>query len=47
MSLDADAVSVRHLYQGRLGLPIVLIVAVCSASVPVAGIRGEGVDRRR
>ncbi len=41
MSLDADAVPVRHLYQGRLGLPIVLLVAVCSASVPVAGHAAE------
>ncbi len=41
MSLDADAVSARHLCQAPRCFRIVLLVAACSAGLPVAGRAAE------
>ena len=37
MSLEADAVSDSHLYQAGVGLRVLLLVGVCSASMPLSG----------
>ena len=37
MSLDADAVSTRHLYWAGVGLCVLLLVGVCSVSMPLSG----------